>query len=44
MCKLTVELHRGRIWVEPGAGGNKFIFTIAGALAPTAVGAEPGKV
>ena len=29
-CRLTVEAHGGRIWVEPGEGdiGSRFIFTL----------------
>lgn len=30
-CKLAVEAHNGRIWMEPHlAGGSKFIFTLPG--------------
>jgi len=33
MCKMTVELHKGRIWVESETGkGSKFIFTVSKAL------------
>jgi signal transduction histidine kinase len=29
MCKLAIELHKGRIWVEPAdGGGSRFIFTL----------------
>jgi len=29
MCKMTVELHKGKIWVESEVGkGSKFIFTV----------------
>jgi signal transduction histidine kinase len=29
-CRLTIEAHGGRIWVEPGEGGfgSRFIFTL----------------
>ena len=34
MCKMTVELHKGRIWVESEVGkGSKFIFTVSKAMA-----------
>ena len=34
MCKMTVELHKGDIWVESEVGkGSKFIFTVAKSLA-----------
>jgi two-component system sensor histidine kinase ResE len=30
MCKMTVELHKGKIWVESEVGkGSKFIFTVS---------------
>ncbi len=33
MCKMTVELHKGEIWVESELGkGSKFIFTVAKGL------------
>ncbi|HCC48679.1 MAG TPA: hypothetical protein DEQ38_11280 [Elusimicrobia bacterium] len=35
MCKMTVELHKGRIWVESELGkGSKFIFTVSKTMAP----------
>jgi signal transduction histidine kinase len=35
MCKMTVELHKGRIWVESEVGkGSKFIFTVSKTMAP----------
>ncbi|MCM2267479.1 MAG: ATP-binding protein [Elusimicrobiales bacterium] len=34
MCKMTVELHKGEIWVESEVGkGSKFIFTVAKSMA-----------
>jgi len=33
MCQMTVELHKGRIWVESEVGkGSKFIFTVSKAM------------
>jgi two-component system phosphate regulon sensor histidine kinase PhoR len=33
MCKMTVEIHKGRIWVESEVGkGSKFIFTVSKSL------------
>ncbi len=33
MCKMTVELHKGRIWVESEVGkGSKFIFTVSKSM------------
>jgi signal transduction histidine kinase len=33
-CRMTVEAHGGRIWVEPGAGGigNRFVFSLPLAI------------
>ena len=34
MCKMTVELHKGDIWVESEVGkGSKFIFTVSKSMA-----------
>jgi signal transduction histidine kinase len=34
MCQMTVQLHKGDIWVESEVGkGSKFIFTVAKSLA-----------
>jgi len=33
MCQMTVELHKGRIWVESEVGkGSKFIFTVSKSM------------
>jgi signal transduction histidine kinase len=33
LCKLAIEAHGGRIWVEDAPdGGNRFAFTLSGAL------------
>ena len=33
MCKMTVELHKGRIWVESEVGkGSKVIFTVSKSM------------
>ena len=30
MCKMTVELHKGKIWVESEVGkGSNFLFTVS---------------
>lgn len=37
MCKMTVELHKGDIWVESEVGkGSKFIFTVSKSMAAAA--------
>ena len=42
MCKMTVELHKGRIWVESEEGkGSKFIFTVSRSMAGPAGAAVP---
>ncbi|MBU2574897.1 MAG: PAS domain-containing protein [Elusimicrobia bacterium] len=42
MCKMTVELHQGGIWVESEVGkGSKFIFTVSKKLSPPDEG-KPG--
>jgi signal transduction histidine kinase len=34
MCQMTVELHKGKIWVESEVGkGSKFIFTVSKTMA-----------
>ena len=38
MCRMAVELHKGRIWVESGAGGNNFIFTVSKNLSSEPAG------
>lgn len=42
MCKMTVELHKGEIWVESEVGkGSKFIFTVSKSMAAPAPAAPP---
>jgi len=42
MCKMTVELHKGDIWVESEVGkGSKFIFTVSKSMAAPAPSAPP---
>ena len=42
MCKMTVELHKGDIWVESEVGkGSKFIFTVSKSMAAPAPAAPP---
>ena len=42
MCKMTVELHKGDIWVESEVGkGSKFIFTVSKSMAVPAPSAPP---
>ncbi|MDD5207754.1 MAG: ATP-binding protein [Elusimicrobiales bacterium] len=42
MCKMTVELHKGNIWVESEVGkGSKFIFTVSKSMAVPAPAAPP---
>ncbi len=42
MCKMTVELHKGEIWVESEVGkGSKFIFTVSKSMAVPAPAAPP---
>ena len=43
MCQMTVELHKGKIWVESEVGkGSKFIFTVSKSMAaPTQPSASP---
>ncbi len=42
MCKMAVELHKGRIWVESEVGkGSKFNFSIPRGLEPAAAQPRP---
>ena len=43
MCQMTVELHKGKIWVESEVGkGSKFIFTVSKSMAaPTQPSVSP---
>ena len=42
MCKMTVELHKGDIWVESEVGkGSKFIFTVSKSMGVPAPSAPP---
>ncbi len=42
MCKMTVELHKGRIWVESEVGkGSKFIFTVSRSMSAPAAPPPP---
>ena len=42
MCQMTVQLHKGDIWVESEVGkGSKFIFTVSKAMAAPPPAAPP---
>jgi signal transduction histidine kinase len=44
MCRMAVELHKGRIWVESVVGaGSKFIFVIPKSAAAPAAGGEASR-
>ena len=42
-CKMAIEAHNGRIWVESAnTGGSQFIFTLPGVPIVVEEGLEPG--